>query len=75
MDAYQLPDAKGYTSHDPLPDRRDRRTRQQARDGILGTTREDFVHFADVLDRANEVGRVVVMGSADSLAAANREIG
>ncbi len=75
MDAYQLPDAKGYTSmvrH--LTGETDER-RQHARNGILGASRADFVRFADILDRANEVGRVVVMGSADELAAANEELG
>ena len=74
MDAYQLPDAKGFTSMTRYLTGETDERRQQARDGILGTTREDFVRFADVLDRANEVGRVVVMGSADALAAANQEL-
>ena len=74
MDAYQLPDAKGYSSmirH--LTGETDER-RQQARDGILGTTQDDFVRFADVLEEANKVGRVVVLGSADVLESANAEL-
>jgi Zn-dependent M16 (insulinase) family peptidase len=74
MDAYQLPDAKGYTSMTRYLTGETDERRQHARDGILGTSREDFVRFADILDRANKVGRVVVMGSADALAAANEEL-
>jgi Zn-dependent M16 (insulinase) family peptidase len=74
MDAYQLPDAKGYTSMVRYLTGETDERRQQARDGILGTGREDFVRFADVLERANEVGRVVVMGSADALTAANERL-
>ncbi len=74
MDAYQLPDAKGFTSMTRYLTGETDERRQHARDGILGTSREDFVRFADILDQANAVGRVVVMGSADALAAANEEL-
>ena len=68
------PNAKGFTSMTRYLTGETDERRQQARDGILDTTREDFVRFADVLERANEVSRVVVMGSADTLAAANQEL-
>ncbi|MCG8349211.1 MAG: insulinase family protein [Chloroflexales bacterium] len=75
MDAYQLPDAKGYTSMvryltgltDPM--------RQQIRDEILATTAVDFRAFADVLDEVRDSGLVVVMGSPSSITAANEARG
>jgi Zn-dependent M16 (insulinase) family peptidase len=71
LDAYQLPDAKGYTSMlryilgitDEL--------RQQRRDELLATTVNDFRAFADVLAEVNQQGRVVVMGSEQAITAAN----
>ena len=71
LDAYQLPDAKGYTAlvrH--LVGQTDEQ-RQQTRDEVLGTTAADFRAFADVLDAVRDTGQVVVLGSADALAAAN----
>ena len=47
--------------------------RQQTRDEVLGTTAADFRAFADVLDAVRREGRVVVLGSAEALAAANAE--
>ena len=73
LDAYQLPDAKGFTSMirylvgetDPL--------RQQHRDQLLGTTVADFKSFGEVLHKVNEAGKVVVVGSHEALQAANQE--
>jgi len=73
LDAYQLPDAKGFTSMirylvgetDPL--------RQQHRDQLLGTTVADFKSFGEVLHKVNEAGKVVVVGSQEALQAANQE--
>ena len=71
MDAYQLPDSKGYTSlmryllHESEADR------QQTRDQILSTTAQDFKAFADILDAVKAQGRVVVMGSQGAVESAN----
>ncbi len=71
MDAYMLPDAKGYTSlirylvHDTDA------LRQARRDQILGTTVDDFRALAPVLDRVREAGSVVVVGPAEAVRAAN----
>ena len=67
IDAYQLPDAKGYTSltrH--LTGETDARL-QQFRDELLGATLADFHALAGVLARVNEVGDVVVLGSGEAL--------
>ena len=75
MDAYQLPDAHGYSSmlwH--LVGDTDE-TRQRWRDQILSTTPSDFRTFADYLRGLNATGYVVVMGSQDAIAEANRERG
>jgi Zn-dependent M16 (insulinase) family peptidase len=75
MDAYQLPDAKGYTALVRYLVGETDEQRQQARDEVLGTTAADFRDFADVLDAVRREGRVVVLGSADALAAANADRG
>jgi hypothetical protein len=75
MDAYQLPDAKGYTSmvrhllgiSDDF--------RQQMREQILTTTAADFKAFGEVLERVNEQGIVVVLGSQAAIEKANAERG
>ena len=75
MDAYQLPDAKGYSSMVRhligLTDER----RQQHRDEILATTGADFKAFANILAEMNQSGNVVVLGSREAIAAANAEKG
>jgi Zn-dependent M16 (insulinase) family peptidase len=71
MDAYQLPDAKGYTSmlRHLAGDTDDARQRQ--RDEILSTTRADFKAFADVLEQVQDKGLVAVLGSQAAIEAAN----
>ena len=71
LDAYQLPDAKGYTSLVRELTGVDDEYRQQMRDAVLGTTAADFRKFGDVLAKLNDVGRVVVLGSKDAIAEAN----
>lgn len=73
MDAYQLPDAKGYSSmlrH--LIGETDEK-RQKIRDEILATNLKDFHDFGEVLDRLSKDGSVVVMGSDDAVNEANRK--
>jgi Zn-dependent M16 (insulinase) family peptidase len=71
LDAYQLPDAKGYTSMVRYLTGITDEFRQQMRDAVLSTTAQDFVDFAGILDAARAPGRVVAMGSQDALEAAN----
>jgi len=71
LDSYQLPDSKGYVSMMRELTGVDDEYRQQMRDAVLATTAADFREFGDVLERMNDVGRVVVLGSKDAIEAAN----
>lgn len=75
MDAYQLPDAKGYTSMVRYLTNSTDEYRQKMREDILNTTQADFVRLADVLDKMKEAGLVTVLGSADAINQANEEMG
>jgi presequence protease len=73
IDAYQLPDAKGFGAMARyLIDYSDE-ARQQYRTELLGTTVEDFKAFADVARRVAESGTVVVLGSSGAVQAAEAE--
>jgi Zn-dependent M16 (insulinase) family peptidase len=71
MDAYQLPDAKGYSSMARYLAGDTDGSRQAWREQILGTTQEDFRAFATVLERMKDQAAVVVLGSGDAIQAAN----
>ncbi len=71
LDAYQLPDAKGFTSMVRYLIGKTDEERQRYRDEVLGTDVSDFRAFADVLDQVSREGHVVVMGSPATIAAAN----
>ncbi len=71
LDAYQLPDAKGYTSMIRYLIGDSDEGRQRLRDEILATRPEHFRALADVLDSASRDGRVVVMGSPEAIETAN----
>ena len=73
IDSYQLPDAKGYTSLMYYLTGESDEDRQQMREEVLGTSEADFRALADVLDRLNATGEVVVLGSADAMKKANEE--
>ncbi len=73
MDAYTLPDAKGYSSTLRYLAGDTDESRQIWREQILSTTSADFRSFGDVLHRLNESGFVVVMGSQEALSKANSE--
>jgi hypothetical protein len=75
LDAYELPDAKGYTSLTRHLLSIDDNYRQRIRDEVLGTTTKDFIQFADVLDAVRERGQVVVLGSSAAMDGANSERG
>jgi len=67
IDAYQLPDAKGYTSLTRyLTGETDERL-QRFRDQALGTTSADFRKLADALEALKTSGDVVVLGSREAL--------
>ncbi len=75
IDAYQLPDAKGYTALVRYLLGNTDEARQQRREEVLGTTAEDFRKFGETLEALNEAGLVVVLGSKDAIEAANQERG
>jgi Zn-dependent M16 (insulinase) family peptidase len=73
IDAYQLPDAKGYTSLARYLTNETDESLQQYRDEVLGTTVADFHALAEVVEQVAAVGDVVVLGSAEALAKGNEE--
>ncbi|KAJ8572344.1 hypothetical protein K7X08_008855 [Anisodus acutangulus] len=73
VDAYQLPDAKGYSGllrH--LLGVTDEE-RQRRREEILSTRLEDFKKFGDVMEAVKDKGVVVAVASPDDVEAANKE--
>lgn len=70
LDAYMLPDAKGFTSMRwhllGITDSE----RQALREQVLDTSLEDFRRFAGVLERVREEGAVVVLGVEEAIRAA-----
>jgi Zn-dependent M16 (insulinase) family peptidase len=71
LDAYQLPDAKGYTAMVRHLVEESDDDRQRMRDEILSTSATHFRKFADMLDAVKENGLVVVMGSPAAIATVN----
>jgi len=73
LDAYQLPDARGFTSLVRYLTGDDDEYRQRVRDEVLGTSLDDFRRFAEVLEQVRDAGLVVVMGSEGAITAAQSE--
>ncbi|MDZ7288955.1 MAG: insulinase family protein [candidate division KSB1 bacterium] len=73
LDAYQLPDAKGFTSMVRYLVGDTDEERQKMRDEVLATTVTDFRKFGEVLQQVNQHGIVVVLGSPAAIEAANAE--
>jgi presequence protease len=71
IDAYQLPDAKGYTSMQRYLAGEADDIRQRRRDEILGARIADFRAFADALSELIDHGQVVVLGSEQAIRAVN----
>jgi Zn-dependent M16 (insulinase) family peptidase len=71
IDAYQLSDAKGFTSMQRYLAGETDEIRQRRRDEILGTSVADYRAFADVLADVAEYGQVVVLGSEQAIGAVN----
>ncbi len=73
MDAYQLPDAKGFTATiRALVGDTDTR-RQRRRDEVLGTTLADLRAFGDVLSEAARTGEVCIVSSEEKIEKLNKE--
>ncbi len=75
LDAYQLPDAKGFTSLTRYLTGDTDEARQQYRDEVLSTTAKDFKSFGEVLAAVKEKGEVVVLGAQEAINQANAERG
>lgn len=73
MDAYQLPDAKGWTSMVRYLTHYTDEERQRIREEVLNTNANDFKQFARMLAELGKAGEVVVLGSADAIEKANKE--
>jgi len=71
IDAYQLPDAKGYTSMMRYLTNRTDALRQKMREEVLSTNGEDFIAFGEVLEKAAQSTAVTVLGSQNALESAN----
>jgi Zn-dependent M16 (insulinase) family peptidase len=73
IDAYQLPDAKGWTSMVRHLTNYSDEERQRIREQVLSTDVNDFKQFARVLAELNKAGEVVVLGSAEAIEKVNKE--
>eukprot|EP00238_Polyblepharides_amylifera_P009616 CAMPEP_0196574836 /NCGR_PEP_ID=MMETSP1081-20130531/4451_1 /TAXON_ID=36882 /ORGANISM="Pyramimonas amylifera, Strain CCMP720" /LENGTH=1082 /DNA_ID=CAMNT_0041892963 /DNA_START=123 /DNA_END=3371 /DNA_ORIENTATION=+ len=73
IDAYQLPDSKGYTSMVRHLLGITDEERQARRDQILSTSIQDFKDFAEVLETVKTSGRVVAVASAEAVKTANEK--
>ena len=71
LDAYQLPDAKGYTSLMRHLTGRTDEMRQKTRDQILSTNGEDFIAFGEILEKAAQSDAVAVIGSQSAIESAD----
>ena len=71
IDAYQLPDAKGYTSMLRYLTNRTDALRQKTRQEVLSTNGEDFIAFGEVLEKAVGSEAIAVLGSQNALESAN----
>jgi Zn-dependent M16 (insulinase) family peptidase len=67
LDAYQLPDAKGFSSMLHHLSGETDEMRQVFRDQVLTTTRADFNAFGNTLEDAMKTGVVAVVGAKESL--------
>jgi len=67
LDAYLLPDAKGFSSLARYLTGDTNEVRQRLRDQILNTKANDFIRFGDILEGAIQHGSIVVMGAEESI--------
>ena len=70
LDAYLLPDARGARALGAWLAGNTEELRQRTREQMLATTAEDFVRFADTLDKAAQAGEICVLGGQKAEAAA-----
>ncbi len=75
LDAYQLPDAKGFSALKRHLVGYSDDQRQQFRDEVLSTGPAHFRVFGEVLEALARAGVAVVLGGPEALQAANAELG
>ncbi|XAR59465.1 hypothetical protein NMG60_11015307 [Bertholletia excelsa] len=73
VDAYQLPDAKGYSSLVRYLLGVTDEERQRRREEILSTSLRDFKEFANAIEAVKDKGVVVAVASPDDVDTANKE--
>jgi len=73
IDAYRLPDAKGYFSMSQYLAGVTEDDRQKIRDEVLGTSREDFKRFAEALDALKTQGIVKILGAGKAIEEINEK--
>ncbi|MFZ5858771.1 MAG: insulinase family protein [Chloroflexota bacterium] len=71
IDAYRLPDAKGYASMIRHLTGETDDFRQKVRDQVLSTNGEDFIAFGEVLEKVAQSEAVTVIGSQSAIEGAN----
>jgi len=73
MDAYQFPDAKGFTSMTRYLAGIDEELRQEIRDQVLSCTREDIQTFASALDKVMDKEMISILGSEAKIEQAQKD--
>ncbi len=73
LDAYQLPDAKGYSSMLRYILGITDEDRQKFRDELLSTSESDFRQLAEILEDLNKQASIIVLGSPDTITKVNTE--
>ncbi|XP_061354534.1 presequence protease 2, chloroplastic/mitochondrial-like [Gastrolobium bilobum] len=73
VDAYQLPDAKGYSSMLRYLLGITEEERRRRREEILSTSLKDFKEFMDAMEAVKDKGVVVAVASPEDVDAANKE--
>jgi Zn-dependent M16 (insulinase) family peptidase len=73
LDTHMLPDVKGYTSLLRYLSHDTEAMRQQLRDEVLATGKDDFRAFGTLLEEVERKGVVKVLGSQDAIDAAVSE--
>lgn len=73
LDAYQLPDAKGFSALVHALTGATEAYRQERRDQVLATSKADFAQAADLIAEVARNGHVVAMGSESAITKANAE--
>jgi presequence protease len=74
LDAYMLPDAKGFTALSRRLAGDTEEARQKLRDQVLGTTAKDFARFGELLRSAAATGRSCILGGRSTIAKAAKTV-